>query len=172
MPKLPNYHLCFVCGDRNPSGLGVRFHTDGEKVWTHFTPDAGHMGYSGITHGGVLAALLDETMGWAPCIATRRFCMSIEVSVEFLKALPLGTPVVATGWTTDTRRRIWLAHGEIRGEDGILYARGRGRYMPMSEEQTCAVMRYLTFDEGCLAPEDVAPYCAGTAEDPSGSRAP
>jgi len=166
MPKLPNYRRCFVCGDGNPAGLTVRFHTDGAKVWTRFVAKKRHMGYAGITHGGVLAALLDETMGWAPCVTSRRFCMSVEVSVEFLRPLPLGTPVIATGWPQDTRRRIWQAHGEIRGEDGVLYARGRGRYIPMTEEQTCDVVRYLTFDEGCVAPEEIAPYCSHDADAP------
>src|SRR5437762_2553943 len=88
--KLPNFERCFVCGDKNAAGLAVRFQTDGERVRTTFTPREAQMGYRGITHGGVLAALLDETMGWAPVLLYRRFCVSVEITVQYLKPVPIG----------------------------------------------------------------------------------
>jgi uncharacterized protein (TIGR00369 family) len=159
MDKLPNYHACFVCGDRNPAGLAVRFWTDGEKVWTRFSPSANHTGYHGATHGGILAALLDETMGWAPSLQNRRFCVSIELRVHYLKPVPIGAEVTVTGWTTSGQRRIWETEGEITSSDGTVYARGYGRYMPVSDEQTRNVVEYLTFDEGCVPVEKICRGC-------------
>src|SRR2546421_5116698 len=78
LEKLPNSAACFVCGDRNHAGLAVRFYVEGERVVTRFTPREEHMGFNGITHGGIIAALLDETMGWAPAVANRRFCVTVE----------------------------------------------------------------------------------------------
>jgi uncharacterized protein (TIGR00369 family) len=151
--KLPNFHACFVCGDRNPSGLAVRFQVDGEKVTTSFTPQAPQMGYQGITHGGILAALLDETMGWAPALINRRFCLTVEINVQYLKPVPIGTEITVAGWVSSDRRRIWETEGEITGSDGTVYARGKGRYIPISDAQTRDVVEYLTFDEGCVTPD-------------------
>jgi uncharacterized protein (TIGR00369 family) len=151
--KLPNSHECFVCGDRNPSGLKVRFRTDGERVWTTFTPEAPQMGYRGIAHGGVLASLLDETMGWAPAVHKGRFCMAVELTIEYRRAVPVGTEVTVIGWMTDGSRRIWEAAGEVRDAAGTVYVRGRGRFMPLTNSQTREVMDYLIFDEGCVPPE-------------------
>lgn len=151
--KLPHFHRCFVCGDRNPSGLAVRFWTDGEKVWTRFTPREPQMGYRGITHGGVLAALLDETMGWAPALARRRFCLTVEISVQYLKPVPLDAEITVVGWVTSDRRRIWETGGEIHDAQGTIYARGRGRYMALSNAQTRSIVDYLTFDTECVPPE-------------------
>lgn len=148
MDKLPNYENCFVCGHRNAAGLSVRFQRDGERVRTFFTPRDSQMGYKGITHGGVLSALLDETMGWAPALKNRRFCMSVDLHVRFLKPLPIGTEVIVEGWVTVANRRIWETAGEIRDSTGPVYAKATGRYIPLSEEQTLEVTRYLTFDEG------------------------
>jgi len=153
--KLPNFHRCFVCGDRNPAGLAVRFWTDGEKVQTTFTPREPQMGYQGITHGGVLAALLDETMGWAPTLTCRRFCLSVEIRVQYIKPVPLGTEITVIGRVTSDRRRLFEVEGEILDAQGTVYARGAGRYVPVSDEQTRAVVDYLTFDEGCVPPERI-----------------
>src|SRR5207248_10441272 len=78
LEKLPNSFACFVCGDRNPKGLRVRFYIEGDSVSGQFMPCDEHMGFRGITHGGIIAALLDEAMGWAPALANRRFCVTAE----------------------------------------------------------------------------------------------
>ncbi|NLH98037.1 MAG: PaaI family thioesterase [Chthonomonadales bacterium] len=153
--RLPHSHRCFVCGDTNPAGLHVRFETDGNKVWTTLALGEPHMGYLGISHGGVLAAVLDETMGWAPAVHTGRFCMAIELNLEYRKSVPIGEPVTVTGYMTDVSRRIWEGCGEIRGADGTLYVRGRGRFMPMSEQATDEVMDMLVFDEGTLTRDQI-----------------
>jgi uncharacterized protein (TIGR00369 family) len=114
------------------------------------------MGYNGIVHGGILAALLDETMGWAPALAHRRFCVTIEMSVQYLKPVPLGQELTVSGWSVGEGRRIWEAEGEITGADGTVYAKGRGRYLPMRGDRTREVLRYLQFDEGCVPPERIA----------------
>jgi uncharacterized protein (TIGR00369 family) len=155
LEKLPNSKTCFVCGDRNPSGLRVRFWLDGEAVFTRFTPRKDHMGYHGVTHGGVIASLLDETMGWAPCLQNRRFCVSIELHIEYLKPIPIGREITVTGRASESNRRIWSAEGEVTDSEGTVYARGKGRYIPISDEQTRDVVSYLQFDEETVAPERI-----------------
>ncbi len=153
MTKLPNFHACFVCGDRNAAGLGVRFRTDGERVYTTFTARKPHMGFHQTTHGGILATLLDETMGWAPVLVNRRFCVTVELSVKYIQPAPLGTELTVAGWVTGGRRRIWEAEGEITDNLGTVYARGKGRYMLLGAEKTREVLEYLTFDEECVSPD-------------------
>ena len=155
LEKLPNSKTCFVCGDRNPSGLRVRFWTDGERVWTLFTPRVEQMGYHGMTHGGILAALLDETMGWAPSLLNRRFCVSIELNVQYLKPVPIDTEIKVSGRAVDARRRIWSAEGDVTDSEGTVYARGTGRYIPISDEKTREVLTYLQFDQDTVAPERI-----------------
>jgi len=152
MPYIPNSHGCFVCGDTNPLGLSVRFQTDGETVWASFIPLDVHMGYAGVTHGGVLSALMDETMGWAPAVAKGRFCMAVELNLEFRRSLAVGTPVIVAGRMTSCDRRIWEGQGEIRGTDGTLYVRGHGRFMPMSVTRSAEVLPYLLFGADTLPP--------------------
>ncbi|MBM3493194.1 MAG: PaaI family thioesterase [Armatimonadetes bacterium] len=161
--RLPHSHRCFVCGDVNTRGLNVRFMTDGEKVWTTLTPTDPYMGYAGILHGGILATLLDETMGWAPAVHTGRFCMAVELNIEYRRSVPIGGEITVTGWMTDVSKRIWEGRGEVRGTDGTLYVRGRGRFIPLSEAATDEVIDMLVFDEGTLTREQILAARAGTA---------
>ena len=140
---LPYSHTCFVCGDANGRGLQVRFHLQGEGVATVFTPAADLEGYPGRVHGGILAALLDETMGWAPCVKHGRFCVAVELTVRYLKSVPAGTTLTVYGEAVGEKRRLWEAEGKVRDDVGTLYARGRGRYFPLSQEETDAVMQIL-----------------------------
>jgi len=124
----------------------VRFDVEGEVVTAQFVPHQDHCGYNDRVHGGVMAALLDEVMGWAPSVLKRRFCVAAEIVIRYLKPLPIGHPVTVRGEMTTDRGRVWETQGEIVDEQGTVYARGTGKYRPLSEAQTQAVMDYLTVD--------------------------
>src|SRR5438045_9609869 len=115
---LPNYEFCYVCGHANPLGLNVRFRWEGEAVTTRFRPDPLHAGYPGRLHGGVIAALLDETMGWAPCVAAGRFCVAVELNVRYLKSAPPDRELMVTGRTDSLGGRSWEASGEGTDDEG------------------------------------------------------
>jgi uncharacterized protein (TIGR00369 family) len=157
-PLLPNYELCYVCGHANPMGLNVRFRVEPDgAVSTRYHPNNLHGGYPGRLHGGVLAALLDETMGWAPCVAAGRFCVAVELNIRYLKSAPPDRELLVRGRTEDLGKRIWEASGEILDDAGVIYARGRGRYFPLSMEETDAVMALLTVNgERMSLPEALA----------------
>lgn len=145
MQFLPNSEHCFVCGSANPLGLRVRFRWNGKCVWTEFTPDERRMGYKGIVHGGLLCALLDETMGWASAMVKGRFCMAVELQIRFVKRCPIDRKLIIEGWMTADRRHLWEAEGQIRDEEGTIYTKGKGKFVPLSVEETREVMNYLQF---------------------------
>ena len=62
--KHNNSGNCFVCGLDNPFGLHAAFYEleDG-SVCALVTADPRHQSYPGRVHGGVICAMLDETMG-------------------------------------------------------------------------------------------------------------
>lgn len=144
--QLPSYELCYVCGHANPLGLNVRFFVEDGAVTTRFRPSHLHAGYPGRLHGGVIAALLDETMGWAPCVAAGRFCLAVELNVRYVKSAPPDRELIVTGRATVTAGRIWEASGDVRDSEGVVYAKGKGRYYPLSVEETHAVMAVLTVE--------------------------
>jgi uncharacterized protein (TIGR00369 family) len=156
MPRrLPNSAGCYVCGSENPRGLKVRFDMEEGVVTARFVPHRDHRGYNDRVHGGVMAALLDEVMGWAPSVIKRRFCVAAEIIIRYLKPLPIGQAVTIRGEMTADRGRLWEARGDITDDAGTIYARGTGKYHPLSEEQTQAVMDYLVVDGRRVTLEEV-----------------
>jgi uncharacterized protein (TIGR00369 family) len=144
--RLPNSTGCYVCGSENARGLGVTFEFEDGVVSTRFVARPEYCGYNDRVHGGVMAALLDEVMGWAPSVIHRRFCVAAEIVIRYLKPLPIGHTVIVRGEMTADRGRLWEARGEIVDDAGTVYARGTGKYHPLSEEQTQTVMDYLAVD--------------------------
>ena len=67
--KQPNSKNCFICGLKNDMGVKASFYeTDGNELIAIFNPRQEHQGYPGRLHGGVAAAILDETIGRAVTI--------------------------------------------------------------------------------------------------------
>ncbi|MCS7225291.1 MAG: PaaI family thioesterase [Armatimonadetes bacterium] len=125
--ELPFYPKCFVCGDKRRGSLGLRFRREDEKVVSQFVLLEKHMGYPGIVHGGILAAILDEAMAWAVFVKDGHFAVSAEIKVRYTKPLPPGQPVRVLAYVVNQRRNIYEVAGEISDDSGVVYARAWGR---------------------------------------------
>jgi uncharacterized protein (TIGR00369 family) len=149
---LPTYHGCIVCGqpDANPNTLNVRFRVTDEGVEVPFCPGPKQEGYRGLVHGGVMTSLLDETIGWAVAVARKKYFMTAELTIRFLRPLPVGTWVIIKGRSVEHKSRFSIAEGEIIDENGQVYARANGKFFLMPDDQAQRVNQYLTFQEGDL----------------------
>jgi acyl-coenzyme A thioesterase PaaI-like protein len=55
--------FCFVCSGSNPMGLALRYEPEPDgSVSAKFLGHSALEGYSGLLHGGVIAAMLDGAM--------------------------------------------------------------------------------------------------------------
>ncbi|MFT4692129.1 MAG: hypothetical protein ACJASX_001593 [Limisphaerales bacterium] len=147
MRALPHTHSCFVCGERNVHGLQLRFETDGTLVKTKFTPGEEHIGFQNVTHGGILATVLDEIMVWACAVATRRFAYCAEMSVRFQKpAIPNQQYEVVARMDENRKGRILVASGEIVDEGGAVLAQATGKYRPLDPAQAKGMLSDVVGD--------------------------
>ena len=92
-------------------------------------------------------------MGWAPVLVSGRFCVTLELTVQYLKPVPVGTEITVAGWVTADRRRAWETAGEVKDATGALYAKATGLFVRMNDQDSRSTLEYLTFDEGCVPPE-------------------
>lgn len=136
-------HMCFVCGAQNPIGLHLDFWMDGDRVWTDFTPGVAHQGYPGVMHGGLLATILDETMGRAAALKSL-WMMSAKVEVSYRLPVPLEQTLRCTARIEDLRQSRMIAVGEIVLQDGALAVQGRGLYVRIPDERKEEFMAALT----------------------------
>lgn len=151
MTPLPHTHSCFVCGESNAHGLRLRFHADGRTVHTRFTPRAEHIGFKGVTHGGILATVLDEIMVWAVAVATRRFAYCAEMTVRFQRpAKPDEELAASAGLVADRRGKIFEAKAELRTAEGVVIATATGKYLPIPAAEVAGMLSELVGDSALL----------------------
>jgi len=83
---LPHSTGCFLCGDENPCGAQTRFFVQGDTVRTRLILHQHLNGYKNVAHGGVLAGLIDETMGWTATVFSRQhpFYVTAELTIKYL----------------------------------------------------------------------------------------
>jgi uncharacterized protein (TIGR00369 family) len=141
---LPNSKTCFVCGEENHAGLKTRFFVQDGLVKTLFDPQGHHCGYGDVVHGGVVAAILDECMGWAAAREIERMCFTADLTVRYLRPIP-ARPMLVHGQASRVHRRLVECTGWIADESGQEYARAQGRFTPLTPEQTIAVDDYLLY---------------------------
>ena len=96
---------CFACGTQTPRGMHLRFRQDGNGVLAETRTDETWVGWQGLVHGGLLATLMDEAVGYAVA-AIGRTGLTARLSVRYIVPVaPLQELVV----------RAWVRHSDRRG---------------------------------------------------------
>jgi uncharacterized protein (TIGR00369 family) len=122
--------MCFVCGKENHMSLNAQFlNLEDKRICALFQTTEEHQSYPGRVHGGVISAILDETIGRViQCDDPDAFGVTIELNVKFRKPVPLGVPLRVIAWETKRTSRIFEGEGELLLEDGSVAAQATARY--------------------------------------------
>lgn len=121
---------CFGCGGDNAGGMKLTFEQDNveRKIVGRFVLSERYQGGGGMAHGGIIALLLDEAMGKV-CRFREVHAVTAELSVEYLKPVPVEKDIVVEGREMEMQGRNLFLAGEIRNEAGDVLARGKGRFV-------------------------------------------
>lgn len=110
---------CFVCGMSNPSGLHLQPEAADGSCSFEWTPSRELQGWPGVTHGGVVTALLDEAMAYASMSLGGRYATA-EISVSFRRPVRTGVPALVRAKVEECRGRRVKASGEILQNGEVL----------------------------------------------------
>ena len=91
-PLPSHYHRCFGCGQEHPTGLHLSMEGDdeGRRVRGSFTVTEHHQGAPGLAHGGVIAAAVDEGMGYLLWVVQHP-AVTAHLEVDYKKPVPVGS---------------------------------------------------------------------------------
>lgn len=144
---LPHSSWCFMCGDENACGVQARFYVEDGAVRARVALRPHFNGYRGVAHGGVLAAMLDESMGWAATVFGGAHTMYLtgELTVKFLAPVPLSGELEVASRLVRDAGRVAYAESEL-SSDGKVCARAAGKFLPMSREESARIFSSLKFD--------------------------
>jgi len=118
---------CFVCGPDNPVGLHLRFRRDGEGVTSEFVPREEHVGWQGIVHGGILAAVLDDAMGNLFYLQGYQ-ALTARMEVRFRKPVRPGERLRVRAWLAAEDDRTLTVRAELV-RDGEVVCAGEGVFL-------------------------------------------
>jgi uncharacterized protein (TIGR00369 family) len=123
---------CFCCGKDNKHGLrlSISYPEKGIAETTLEVPEW-FSGWKSMTHGGLLATLLDEIMAHA-CVGMSQTAVTAEISVRFQKAVQTGSHIRAVGQVNEAKGRILVTKGWIYDADGAVAAEATARFIAKS----------------------------------------
>lgn len=98
---------CFVCGEKNPIGLHLKFDLDEEKNRATssvvFAPE--HQGWDGVVHGGILASVLDDVMAYA-LMTLGQMGITTRMNIAYRKPVKVGEKLRLEGTVEEVKSRI------------------------------------------------------------------
>lgn len=123
----------FVSGDPDGNRLRVTYYERESallaRAW--FGPEA--EGPPGHAHGGALAAVLDEAMGFAAWLAGHPV-VAARLVTDFRRMLPLGTVYTVEPVVGRVEGRKVHISARLVGPDGTVYARGEAVFVGLTPD--------------------------------------
>ena len=145
---------CFACGGDNERGLHMVFRREGDRTVCDYIPLEYQQGYPGRMHGGVVATLIDDAMGWAIYHAGA-WGATARLSIRYRKPVPLDENLRIKAWVVGNRSRLIEARAELRDSRGTLLAEAESSFMKLDEPLASAMNALAAPTEQANAGESV-----------------
>lgn len=120
---------CWVCGPDHPEGLHVEWQL-GRPVTARVVVPARYQGFTGVAHGGTIAAILDDSMWHAVWHETKRDAATVELTVRYRQPVMVGDPIVIEAWAEPSAHRVVAARATLAHPGGRVLAEAHGRFLP------------------------------------------
>jgi acyl-coenzyme A thioesterase PaaI-like protein len=125
---------CFGCGRHNPDGLQMSFERVGEEAVCELALGERFQSWQGLVHGGVIALMLDEAVGWAGWQAGHPG-LTGRLEVRYREPLRPGERVRVVGRVDRVRRSLVYASARVeRLADGARIAEASATLMTTGAE--------------------------------------
>lgn len=123
-------HRCFGCGALNEEGMQMHFQPIGEGVSAaEYEVPARYQSWAGVVHGGVIALILDEAVGWAAWHAGHPGVTG-KLDVRYRHPLRVGERIRVVGRLEEQRRALIRTSAYIeRISDGVRVAEATASLM-------------------------------------------
>lgn len=149
-PLPSHYRRCFGCGRDHPTGLQMEVAGGGNRVEGSFLVTEHHQGAPGLAHGGVIAAAVDEAMGFLIYLLAAP-SVTAHLEVDYRKPVPVGSRLLLEGHVERTEgRKIWaVMTGRV---DDAIHVESRSLYIKVG------VQHFLPHYERSGEPPPERPY--------------
>ena len=137
-PSADTFNGCFGCGTDNPIGMKLVFEKEGDAVVCRSRLKRDYAGYRDFVHGGVVATLLDEAMGWALVHASGSYGVTRNLKVDYRRPVTVDRQIVLRGKILEIDGRSVRLASSIEDDRGRLLASAEADWVMVREERATA----------------------------------
>jgi acyl-coenzyme A thioesterase PaaI-like protein len=132
--KQTNSYMCFICGIHNDSGLKTNFYEMEDNTLVAIVKGKDiHQSYPNRMHGGVISALIDESVGRAIWIEEpETWGVTMDLQMKYRKPVPLNEDLMVVSKITKNTRRVFEGTGYLINKEQQVLAEGNARYIKLS----------------------------------------
>jgi len=139
--------ICFACGDRNSAGLHLHFERDGvQGVACRYEPKEQDQGFPGLLHGGIVVALLDESMAWAMWAVDRALGVTAKMETRYRRPIGVDGPLIVRGRVVRMRGRRIEVEATVDDADGARLAEASALFLRLPPEDEARMAAALGWD--------------------------
>lgn len=116
-------NTCFGCGEDNPRGLqlGPLARIEDGEIRIDLEVPRDFEGFEGIVHGGIVATMLDEAMGFTITrIHDVRGAVTADLNLEFKAPVKTETPIQVRARSSKNGRRFDCSAEILDGSGNVL----------------------------------------------------
>jgi acyl-coenzyme A thioesterase PaaI-like protein len=124
---------CVVSGDANPMGLDVQFFREGDEAVSRCVLGPAFEGAPNRAHGGVVAAVFDDLMGFVLTI-NESPAYTAELTVRYKRPTPVGEEIEFRARLVDRRGRRLHIQAEATDAAGTKIATADGLFITIPRE--------------------------------------
>lgn len=137
LKKQKNSRNCILCGLDNPYSIRANFYEmENDSLVTTFTYKFEHQSYPERTHGGLIACVLDESIGRAIWISEPNILgVTAELNIKYRKPMPYDVPMYCISKIVEKRSRVFIGEGEIVDAEGAVYASARATFVKLPNDK-------------------------------------
>ena len=128
-----SFATCFGCGEDNPVVLKLKFSQNGNEASSEFTISELYEGWSGLVHGGIICAILDEAMAYTYFPKTKG--VTARAEFRFRQPAPVGVPMVVTARLQKRTRKLLTTSATLALKDGTVVAESTAQAYVISPAQ-------------------------------------
>jgi acyl-coenzyme A thioesterase PaaI-like protein len=133
---------CFVCApkDLNPQSLNLEFIQTEKGAQTRFSLPEIYQSYPGFLHGGILAAILDETMAYAAVFRFEKFPLTRHMKLSFRRGVEAEGSFTCRSELLEWSESGFKARAAISREGRGNYILAEGEFALPTKEQAARIM--------------------------------
>ncbi len=125
---------CVVSGEANPMGLDVQFFREGEEAVSRVVLGPAFEGAPNRAHGGVVAAVFDDLMGFVLTIVESP-AYTAELTVRYRRPTPVGEEIEFRARLVSRRGRRLHIEAQATDKDGTKIAEASALFITIPKEK-------------------------------------